>query len=719
MAINRTIRVCVVTIVMSVCLVTSVIGETLHSSLNGEGTIVLWDQPLSVTDHWSVLSQDYSNYPNSSTYMLDDFISSDWSITSIFIPGGGKYGFTTLDNAEALTWQIYADNSGVPLGYPGGNSLPFWTLTLAPNDDQVSITTGSEGYTSNITLNLATPIQLPSGHWWLLFYPTMASGYGDYGRQPSDTSNGYITQYINPGGALGFGTTWQPMSVLGLSKYDLAFRIEGTRIEYQAALPFVVNPLKAPTLLAISNPLKIGSYTVSWTETPTRWANSYTLQEASNSSFTLNLRTVCTTSTQSCNVIEKTGGTWYYRVRGNLPTGNSVWSNTVSTYVCGNIPYNETLRWNMEKINAPGAWACTQGGSGVIIAIIDSGIDTDHPDLASNLVGGATFVDGTSNWEDDNGHGTHVAGIAAGVANNGGIVGVAPRAKIMPVKVVDSEGYGYISWEAAGIIWAVNHGAKVINLSLGAYVANDVEFEAIRYAYENGIPIAAAAGNDATYAYLYPAAYGECLAVVATTQTDTDAWFSNYGNWIDVSAPGVDIYSSIPNGYGIKNGTSMASPHVAGLLALIVNLKPSWTVPQIYNHIFYSSVDDIGSTGFDLLTGFGRINVQKAINNALSVPWGFEPVSIVVDEHRVAFRQDPTEFRPGAVMFKLRDGASIASLSEDVRIQAAGLQVVAAIEAIQVLELQVPVGEEIQWLAYLRSLPEVEYAELDGLVRIQ
>ncbi len=192
---------------------------------------VLWDQPLSTVNQGAYVDQDFPDYPTYSSFLADDFVNADlWSISTIFVPGDGWNGFSSLLNATALTWQIYADNAGVPAGDPsGGGSPPVWTLTLAPTDPQVVISTGTPGGTlSNATLNLAAPLNLPAGHWWLVFYPTMSFGsYGQYGRQPADTTSGYTGQLINPGGGFGYGTVWQPWTVLGPTQTDMAFRLEG------------------------------------------------------------------------------------------------------------------------------------------------------------------------------------------------------------------------------------------------------------------------------------------------------------------------------------------------------------------------------------------------------------------------------------------------------------------------------------------------------------
>lgn len=197
---------------------------------------VLWDQPLSEINMNAYVDQEFSDMPTYSSFLADDFISDNaWSIDSIYIPGLGWNFFTTLMNASALNWKIYADNQGVPAGNPsGGGSPPVWTLTLPPNNPQVTISTGFTGQPSDTTLSLTTPISLPAGHYWLVFYPTMSFGeFGQFGLQPSDTSFGNIVQFINPGGGFGFGTAWQPWNILSvtLTQHDMAFRIEGNIAE--------------------------------------------------------------------------------------------------------------------------------------------------------------------------------------------------------------------------------------------------------------------------------------------------------------------------------------------------------------------------------------------------------------------------------------------------------------------------------------------------------
>ncbi|MBU2009834.1 MAG: S8 family serine peptidase [Chloroflexi bacterium] len=241
-----------------------------------------------------------------------------------------------------------------------------------------------------------------------------------------------------------------------------------------------------------------------------------------------------------------------------------------------NDPYFGS-QWGMAKIQAPDAWDISRG-DGIRIAILDSGVDQNHEDLAGKIVDNRNFT--SSRTVDDlYGHGTHVAGIAAAATNNGiGVAGVGYNAVIMNGKVLGDTGSGYYSWIASGITWAADNGAKVINMSLGGSSSSSTLEAAVSYAWNKGVVLAAAAGNDNSVAPLYPAYYANCVAVAATDQSDAKASFSNYdNNWVDVAAPGVAIYSTLPNhknrmgttNYGSLNGTSMATPFVAGLAALV------------------------------------------------------------------------------------------------------------------------------------------------------
>jgi len=277
-------------------------------------------------------------------------------------------------------------------------------------------------------------------------------------------------------------------------------------------------------------------------------------------------------------------------------------------------------------IKAPAGWEETEGKAETVIAIIDSGIDFEHPDLKNKIISpGHDFANDDGDATDDNGHGTYVAGIAAADTNNNeGIAGVAWNCKILPVKVTDAEGNAWYDDLIDGILWAADNGAHVINLSLGGEESDDSLRDALKYAHDKGVVIAAAAGNDDT-AVFYPAAYDAyCLAVTATDYDDARASYSCYGPEVDVAAPGewvlstyptymVDLNEYLPYIWG--NGTSSSAPHVAGLAGLIRGLKPWLTVDEIMNVIRFSS-DDVNSeehSGKDEYIGYGRINMEKAL----------------------------------------------------------------------------------------------------------
>jgi len=279
---------------------------------------------------------------------------------------------------------------------------------------------------------------------------------------------------------------------------------------------------------------------------------------------------------------------------------------------------NDTLygkyQWNLPVIRTESGWKLSKGSADVIVAVVDTGVDLTHPDLTSRLISGYNAIDESKPAADDVGHGTHVAGIiAAAVNNNLGIAGVTWSNPIMPVKVLDNSGAGNAYNVAKGIIWATDHGAKVINMSLGNYAQADFLHDAIKYAYDRDVVLVAASGNDNTSNPGYPAAYPEVVAVAATDSDFQRASFSNYGNYIDVAAPGVNIASTYTNNqYASLSGTSMASPHVAALAALIRSANPALTNKQVMD-ILSSSANDLGAAGQDPYYGFGEIDVTRAL----------------------------------------------------------------------------------------------------------
>jgi len=239
----------------------------------------------------------------------------------------------------------------------------------------------------------------------------------------------------------------------------------------------------------------------------------------------------------------------------------------------------ESYTWNMTKIRANSAHSAGYDGYGVKVCVIDTGVDVDHPDLVYR--GGYDYVNYDSNPDDDHGHGTHVAGIATAPHNGIGVIGVAPQAYLYACKVLNASGSGSYSAIVAGIDWARNNGMDVINMSLGGSSGSTSLNNACQNAYNAGVLVVAAAGNTGG-SVLYPARYSSVVAVAATDSNDVRPWWSSYGPEVEVSAPGVSIYSTYRGGgYTTMSGTSMASPHVAGEGAIIWDRYPSWSVSQV------------------------------------------------------------------------------------------------------------------------------------------
>lgn len=272
----------------------------------------------------------------------------------------------------------------------------------------------------------------------------------------------------------------------------------------------------------------------------------------------------------------------------------------------------QTLPWGVNRIDAELA---TGTGAGVTVCIVDTGIDKDHPDLQANIAGGRNFVvnRGTldpTKWDDDNGHGTHVAGTVAAVNNTIGVVGVAPQASLLAAKVLNRQGSGYLSDVIAGIDYCVASGAEVVSMSLGTSSDVQAMHNAVDAAYASGVLLIAAAGNDYGGAVSYPAAYDSVIAVSATDSNDSLASFSSIGAQVELAAPGVGILSTWKGGgYNTISGTSMATPHVSGVAALAIQRNPLLNNVEI-RALLQSTADDLGAVGKDNLFGYGLVDAK-------------------------------------------------------------------------------------------------------------
>lgn len=280
--------------------------------------------------------------------------------------------------------------------------------------------------------------------------------------------------------------------------------------------------------------------------------------------------------------------------------------------------YYYQSQWHLPKISAPLAWDLASGSADVPIAVIDSGVDPVHPDLAAKLIPGYNCIQENSDTHDVLGHGTAVAGTASAASNNvEGVAGVAWEATVMPLVVLNADNWATYSDIAQAITYAADHHVRVMNISIGGSSSSSTLQNAVNYAWSKGAVIVACAQNYATSAPYYPAACDHVLAISATTSSDILASFSNYGSWIDVAAPGTSILTTRNGGsYGSWNGTSFSSPITAGIAALILSANPLLTNAQVVE-IITQSADDLGTAGFDSWYGHGRVNACAAITAAM------------------------------------------------------------------------------------------------------
>jgi subtilisin len=275
-----------------------------------------------------------------------------------------------------------------------------------------------------------------------------------------------------------------------------------------------------------------------------------------------------------------------------------------------------TIPWNIQQINADKVQAANINGTGVRVAVIDTGIDYTHPDLIGVYAGGYNVLTGTGDPMDDNGHGTHCSGILAATGSRRGIYGTAPGISLYGVKVLAANGSGRISDVIQGIYWAKNNSMQVASMSLGSSDDSEALHDAVDDAAANGVLIVAAAGNSGVASGIgdtirYPAKYDSVLAVAAVNKYHHRASWSSTGSNLSVSAPGVNIRSTIPGAaYATYSGTSMATPHVAGVAALVYSAHPGWTNQQVRQQI-ESTATPLGNSWF---YGAGLVNATAAVN---------------------------------------------------------------------------------------------------------
>lgn len=296
----------------------------------------------------------------------------------------------------------------------------------------------------------------------------------------------------------------------------------------------------------------------------------------------------------------------------NFPEVISATPNFISTLSA--VTPNDTeygKQYAPQKIRADEAWVIARGGP--VIAVIDSGVDYTHPDLAGRVISGKDYANNDNDSMDDNNHGTHVAGIAAANSNNGlGVAGIAWKSKILAIKSFKADGNATSGAIASGIKAAADAGAKIINCSFGG-TQSDAEKKAVDYAVAKGALVVAAAGNngDADNTPQYPAAYDNVFCVGSTTSSDGRADDSNHGSHLDIAAPGKQIYSTVPDGYEFMSGTSMAAPVVSGSAAVVWSYFPSWTAGQVRTRLERTAVP----LASNLQLGYGRVDLFEAVFN--------------------------------------------------------------------------------------------------------
>jgi thermitase len=266
-------------------------------------------------------------------------------------------------------------------------------------------------------------------------------------------------------------------------------------------------------------------------------------------------------------------------------------------------------QWGLRTVRGPTAWDATRGSSSVVIGVLDTGADPGHPDLQGALVGGYDFANDDADPADDEGHGTAAAGVIAARTNNvEGQAGMCWTCALMPVKVLGADGSGTSATVASGIVWATDHGARVISLSLGGPGTTQTMTDAVGYAAGKGVVLVAAAGNSGTSTPSYPAAYNEVLSVAASDESDRLYSWSNHGSWVQLAAPGCNTAPLRGGGYGEFCGTSSAAPVVSGVIGLALARNPGATKTEIESALRATAAPTAGSVPY------GRVDAAAAVS---------------------------------------------------------------------------------------------------------
>ncbi len=286
----------------------------------------------------------------------------------------------------------------------------------------------------------------------------------------------------------------------------------------------------------------------------------------------------------------------------------------------GSAQATQPLPWNIDRIDAEKVWPIGNTAMSVKVAVLDTGISLSHPDLSNNVKGSVNTINGRRSANDDNGHGSHVAGIIGALNNSVGVVGAAPQVSLYAVKVLDANGSGYLSDIIEGLDWSIANRMQVVNMSLGTTADVQSFRDAVVRAYQAGIVLVGAAGNNGG-SVNYPARYPEVIAVAATDTYDTVPSWSSRGSEVALAAPGVSVYSTYKGkNYATLSGTSMAAPHVAAAAALLLkvpsacdtDLSGTCSPAEVLARLT-ATAEDKGVLGVDTLYGYGIVNAYAAI----------------------------------------------------------------------------------------------------------